>query len=256
MDPDPLQFPAAIKQHHNPFFTFNKAIIDATHDIACCYKPQIAHYAAQGREHELLMTIDYIKSLGMPTLLDAKRGDVAPTAAMYAMELFERYGADAITINPFLGMDSMAPFLDHADKGVFILCRTSNPGSSELQNMVFSNGLRLYEHIAKLAVEKWNYNGNVGLVVGATWPEELKKIRQLTGNTTFLVPGVGSQGASIKAMMRAGSGGGMLVNASRSIIFANNEDFAAAARQKAIMTRDELNQYRTTSGTTLIPTLN
>ena len=194
--------------------------------------------------------MDYIRRLGVPILLDAKRGDVAPTAAMYARELFERYGADAITINPYLGLDSMEPFLDHADKGVFILCRTSNPGSSDLQNMVFSNGLRLYEHIAKLAVDQWNYNGNVGLVVGATWPEELKKIRQLTGDTTFLIPGVGSQGASIEAMMRAGSGGGMLVNASRSIIFAGKEDFAAAARQAAMTTRDELNQYRTDSETT------
>jgi orotidine-5'-phosphate decarboxylase len=225
-------------------FAFNKAIIDATHDIACCYKPQIAHYAAQAAETELQMTIDYIKQKSVPVLLDAKRGDVGSTATMYAIELFERYGADAVTINPYLGQDAMQPYLDYADKGIFILCRTSNPGSAELQNLVLESGRTLYQHVAEIAVSQWNSNGNVGLVVGATQPDELKQIRSIVGETTLLLPGVGSQGADVGSMMDAGQGGGMLVSASRSIIFAAGDDFAQAARDAAITTRDEINQYR------------
>ena len=191
------------------------------------------------------MTIDFIKELNIPVLLDAKRGDVGATAKMYAKELFERYGADAATINPYLGMDSMQPFLDYRDKGIFILCRTSNPGSSELQNLMLDAGSLLFEEIVSLASSRWNYNQNVGLVVGATMASELKRIRELTGDTMLLLPGVGSQGADVSAVMAAGAGGGMLISSSRSIIFASEgNDFAEAARYAAIAARDEINQYR------------
>ena len=245
LDPDIERMPAEIRSEQHPIFTFNKAIIEATQDLACCYKPQIAHYAAAGAESQLEMTIDFIKTLEIPVLLDAKRGDVGGTAAMYAKESFVRYGADAITINPYLGLDSMTPYLDHADKGVFILCRTSNPGAGELQNLMLDNGSRLFEHVAQEASTTWNYNGNVGLVVGATRPAELQRIREIVGQTTLLLPGVGSQGADVSQMMSAGAGGGMLVSSSRSIIFASEgKDFASAAREVALTTRDEINQYR------------
>jgi len=245
LDPDFERLPAIVKQDENPIFKFNKDIIEATQDLACCYKPQIAHYSAIGAERDLELTIDLLKSLDIPVLLDAKRGDVGSTATMYAKELFERYGADAITVNPYLGLDSMEPYLSYADKGVFILCRTSNPGSSELQNLRLEDGKLLYEHIAESAAATWNFNSNVGLVAGATKPAELKRIREIVGDSTLLLPGVGSQGADVAAMMDAGAGGGMLVSSSRAIIFASaNADFADAARNAAITTRDEINQYR------------
>ena len=188
--------------------------------------------------------MDYIRSLDVPVLLDAKRGDVGSTAEMYARELFERYVADAVTVNPYLGRDSMAPYLDYADKGVFILCRTSNPGGSDLQNLTLSSGDTLYEHVAKQARDDWNDNGNVGLVVGATRPEELRNIRKICGEMTFLLPGVGAQGADIGEMMGAGQGGGMLISSSRAVLYASeDDDFAEAARVVAIQTRDEINRY-------------
>ena len=226
-------------------FTFNRAIIDSTRDIACCYKPQIAHFAAQGAERELEQTITYLKDLGVPVLLDAKRGDVGSTASMYAAELFERYGADAATINPYLGIDAMQPFLDYRDKGLFILCRTSNPGGATLQNLRLEGGQTLFEHIAREAASTWNTNGNVGLVVGATVPAELRRTREIAGDMPFLLPGVGTQGADVSATMAAGQGGPMLVSASRSILYASaGADFDQAARNAAIATRDEINRHR------------
>jgi orotidine-5'-phosphate decarboxylase len=163
---------------------------------------------------------------------------------MYARELFERYGADAITVNPYLGFDSMEPYLAYEDRGVFILCRTSNPGGSDLQNLRLESGKTLFEHVAQLASHKWNDNGNVGLVVGATRPEELRKIREICGEMTFLLPGVGAQGADVKEMVGAGQGGGMLVSSSRAVLYASaGEDFADAAREVALATRDEVNRY-------------
>ncbi len=245
LDPDPTRLPATTRADAHPFFAFNRAIIDATRDVACCFKPQIAHYAAQGREDDLQMTIDYLKQGSIPVVLDAKRGDVGATAEMYARELFDRYGADAVTINPYLGLDAMEPFLEHADRGIFILCRTSNPGSAELQNLELNSGLKLYEHVARLAASTWNHNGNVGLVVGATKPTELRRVRELTGQTTLLLPGVGSQGADVAAAMAAGAGGSLVISSSRSIIFAEGRgDFTDAARASAIATRDEINQCR------------
>ena len=244
LDPDLSRIPAVCKNDSQPIFQFNKAIIDATSDIASCYKPQIAHYASVAAEDELMATIDYIQNLGIPVLLDAKRGDVGSTAEMYARELFDRYGADAATVNPYLGKDSIDPYLEYQDRGVFVLCRTSNPGGTDLQNLVLENGDTLYEHVAKQAVAHWNANGNVGLVVGATRPEELRAIRTICGDMTLLLPGVGAQGADVKEMVGAGQGGGMLVSSSRAILYASEgSDFADCARQVGLDTRDEVNRY-------------
>lgn len=219
--------------------------MDATHDLVCCYKPQIAHYAALGAEDQLKETINYIHSKGIPVLLDAKRGDIDSTSKHYVDEAFVRYGADAVTINPYLGLDAMKPFLDQKDKGVVILCRTSNPGGADIQNLQLKDGSLLYEHVAKQATEVWNYNKNIVLVVGATQPEELARIREITGEMNLLVPGVGSQGGDIEALMKAGKGGNMIISSSRGILYASElDDFAEAARKVAENTRNEINQYR------------
>ena len=245
LDPDPGRFPLKISREKEPIFTFNKAVIDATVDLACCYKPQIAHYAASAAERELEKTITYIKDLGVPVILDAKRGDVGSTAEKYATEAFERYGADAVTINPYLGHDAMEPFLAFADKGVFIVCRTSNPGGADIQNLVMQDGDQLFERVANLAAHQWNGNRNVALVVGATRPKELARIREITGEMTFLLPGIGTQGGDVAASIKAGQGGGLIVTSSRAVIYASSgDDFADAARQLAQSTRDEINQHR------------
>ena len=245
LDPDPGRFPLKISREKEPIFAFNKAVIDATVDLACCYKPQIAHYAASAAERELEKTITYIKDLGVPVILDAKRGDVGSTAENYATEAFERYGADAVTINPYLGHDAMEPFLAFADKGVFIVCRTSNPGGADIQNLVMQDGDQLFERVANLAAHQWNGNRNVALVVGATRPKELARIREITGEMTFLLPGIGTQGGDVAASIKAGQGGGLIVTSSRAVIYASSgDDFADAARQLAQSTRDEINQHR------------
>jgi orotidine-5'-phosphate decarboxylase len=244
LDPDPRRFPERFKREKEPILAFNKSIIDATADLACCYKPQIAFYASNGAEAELEKTINYLKDLQIPVLLDAKRGDVGSTAEQYAAEVFDRYGADAVTINPYLGFDAMAPFLDRADKGVFILCRTSNPGGADLQNLRLQDGSLLYEHVAREAATTWNGNDNVALVTGATQPEELAKIRQITGEMTLLLPGIGAQGGELEASLKAGEGGGLIVSSSRAVLYASSgEDFAEAARQVAESTRDGINHY-------------
>ena len=248
LDPDPSKLPQILANDPDPVFSFNREIMDATHNITACYKPQIAYYAASGREDTLLATIEHAKSLGVPVLLDAKRGDIGSTAEMYAAEAFERYGADAVTINPYMGFDAMQPFLEYQDKGIYILCRTSNPGGSDLQNLELNSGQLLYEHVAQLAVEQWNSNQNVGLVVGATRPEEIKRIRQITGDIDFLLPGVGAQGADVGQLMANGAGGGMTINSSRAIIYASSKsDFASAAAKVAEQTRAEINQHLTDS---------
>ena len=245
LDPDPAKLPQILANDPDPMLSFNREIINATHNLAACYKPQIAYYAASGREDTLLATIEHAKAKGVPVLLDAKRGDIGSTAEMYAEELFTRFGADAVTINPYMGQDAMQPFLDYKDKGVYILCRTSNPGGSDLQNLILESGKHLYEHVAELAVERWNGNNNVGLVVGATRPEEIQHIRQITGDIDFLLPGVGAQGADVSAMMANGAGGGMTINSSRAIIYASAEsDFAEAAARAADLTRVEINRHR------------
>ena len=245
LDPDKTKIPQILQNDPDPVFSFNREIIDATSDLVCCYKPQIAYYSANGGEDTLLATIEYAHKKQVPVLLDAKRGDIGSTAEMYAEELFGRYQADAITVNPYMGQDSLQPFLDYKDKGVYILCRTSNPGGSDLQNLLLENGRTVYEEVAYRAMTEWNGNNNIGLVVGATRPEEIGRIRSIVGTMDFLLPGVGAQGADVKLLMENGQGGGMAINSSRGIIYASNQsDFAAKARQAAEATRSEINQYR------------
>ena len=250
LDPDLHKLPETVLRHEpKPIFAFNKAIIDATHDLVCCYKPQMAYYAGYGAEDELSMTIEYIaKNYPLvPVILDAKRGDIGSTAEMYAREAFVRYGADAVTVNPYMGTDNLKPFLDHADRGVVILCRTSNPSSAELQELV-SGDKQIFQYVAEYAVTRWNYNHNVMLVVGATFPEELGRIRAQCPELPFLVPGVGAQGGDVRKVLENGQtadGKGLVINSSRGIIYASKgPDFAAAARNAAIELRDEINRCR------------
>jgi len=249
LDPEIEKFPAHIRQRPQAILEFNCAIIDATADLACAYKPQIAHYAAVGAEEQLLETIRYIRQRapGIQVILDSKRGDIGSTAEKYAREAFERYGADAVTINPYLGRDSAEPFLEYADKGVFVLCRTSNSGARELQDLDVG-GRKLYQLVAEKVSKEWNSRGNCLLVVGATYPDELADIRRITGDMTFLVPGIGAQGGDIEKAVRNGrraDGLGLVINSSRGILYASQgEDFATAARRATLELRDAVNAAR------------
>ena len=250
LDPEIERFPPRFAAAPSPIFQFNKVVIDATHDLVCAYKPQFAHYAAARAEDELERTIAYIheKHPGVPVILDAKRGDVGHTAERYAAEAFERYRADAVTVSPYLGGDALEPFLDHADKGVLILCRTSNPGARELQDLVV--GARpLYQVVAECAAQRWNSRGNCGLVVGATHPAELAAVRAIVGDMPLLVPGVGAQGGDVAQVVQGGQtrlGTGLIVSSSRAILYAApGEDFASAARAAAQRLRTEINASRT-----------
>ncbi|WP_422442033.1 MULTISPECIES: orotidine-5'-phosphate decarboxylase [unclassified Endozoicomonas] len=249
LDPLPEKFPAHIQALEQPILEFNRFIIDATADLVCAYKPQAAHYHARGAEDELAQTIEYIKDNypDIPVILDSKRGDIGSTADQYAAEAFDRFGADAITVNPYMGIDTIAPFSRYEDKGTIILCRTSNPGAAAIQNLKVGDDF-LYEVIARMAKEEWNSHNNLLLVVGATNPEELKRIRAITGDMTFLVPGLGAQGGDVEATVKNGlnsQGEGIIVNSSRGIIYAgSDENFAEAARAAAIELRDQVNQYR------------
>lgn len=255
LDPEIERFPAQLAEHPSPIFHFNKAIIDATADLVCAYKPQFAHYAAYEAEDQLERTIDYIHRThpGVPVILDSKRGDIGNTAERYAIEAFERYGADAVTVNPYLGGDSLEPFLRHADRGVVVLCRTSNPGGRDLQDLALSDGerdggRRVYHAVAELAASQWNTRGNCLLVVGATYPKELAEIRQIVGEMPLLVPGVGAQGGDVAQVVRNGqtaAGTGLIVSSSRGILYASNrDDFASAARAAALALRDQINAHR------------
>jgi len=249
LDPDISKIPANLRNRETPLFEFNKAIVDATADVVCAFKPQIAYYSASQAERDLELTIDYIHKNhpGIPVILDAKRGDIGSTAEKYAQEVFDRYNADAVTVNPYMGADTLQPFLNRADKGVFILCRTSNPGARDIQDLD-SHGKKLYQIVASKAVTEWNYNSNVLLVVGATYPKELNEIRTIAGDMPFLVPGIGAQGGDVERAVTNGktrNGTGMIINSSRTIIYASNrDDFAEAARNAAIALRDEINRYR------------
>lgn len=248
-DPELSKFPAHLKNHPDALFEFHKAIVDATADLVCCYKPQIAHFAALSSEESLLRTINYIHDTypGIPVILDAKRGDIGSTAERYAIEAFDRYQADAVTLNPYLGRDSIQPFLDRKDKGVILLCRTSNKGAGDFQDLI-SDGKPLYQHVAKTVAEQWNEHGNCMLVVGATWPRQLADVRNIVGDMPFLVPGVGAQGGDVEAMVKNGktvNGDGLVISSSRAILYAGSgEDFASAARQATLALRDEINRYR------------
>jgi orotidine-5'-phosphate decarboxylase len=251
LDPDVTRFPEAFKLKPDGIFEFCKAIIDATADLACSFKPQIAYFAALGAERQLEQVCAYLRTNypHLPLILDAKRGDIGATAHQYAREAFDRYGADAVTVNPYMGADSVDPYMDWEDKGVIILCRTSNAGGSDLQ-FLNVDGKPLYQHVARLVAEKWNRNGQCALVVGATFPEELAQVRAIVGDMPLLVPGVGAQGGDVEATVRAGrsaAGAGMMINSSRAILYAapkEGEDFAAAARRVALETRDAINLYR------------
>lgn len=249
LDPDINRIPAHIRETDEPIFEFNRAVIDATADIVCAYKPQIAYYASCRAEQQLEKTIEYIHKShpGIPVILDAKRGDIGSTAEMYAREAFERYRADAVTVNPYMGGDTLDPFLEYRGKGVVILCRTSNPGAGDIQDLV-SGGEKIYRIIAAKASGEWNRNGNVALVVGATYPDELREIRSLAGDMPLLVPGIGAQGGDVEKAITNGKdtrGAGMIINSSRGIIYAGAEkDYAKAARRAAIELRDEINRYR------------
>jgi len=249
LDPEIERFPAHIRKEPSPIFQFNRSIIDATADLVCAYKPQFAHYAAYEAEDQLERTIEYIHRVhpGIPVILDAKRGDIGNTAERYAIEAFERYGADAVTVNPYLGGDSLEPFLRHAERGVLILCRTSNPGAGDLQDLMIE-GRPLYQVVAELAARRWNSRGNCLLVVGATYPRELAEVRALVGEMPLLVPGVGAQGGDVEQVVASGrtrSGTGLVISSSRAILYASaGEDFARAARAATASLREKINTGR------------
>src|SRR6266568_1330982 len=203
LDPDPKKIPAAFLKEEYPLFSFNREIIDATATEVCAFKPQIAYYSASGRERDLELTIEYIKSnyQHISVILDAKRGDIGSTADQYAREAFVRYRVDALTVNPYMGFDTIEPYLEWPGKGVIILCKTSNPGSGFLQDLLVDDE-PVFERVARLAAVLWQENRNIMLVVGATYPEQLKKVREIAGEMTFLVPGVGHQGADVGQVVK------------------------------------------------------
>lgn len=255
LDPDTTRFPAFLQGRPDAIFAFCKAVVDETADIVCAFKPQIAYFHAEKAEEQLEALCLYIRETypHVPLILDAKRGDIGATAKQYAREAFERYQADAVTLNPYMGFDSIEPYLQYGEKGVIVLCRTSNPGGSDLQFLQVSETGRktpLYQYVARLVAEKWNAGGQCALVVGATFPQELAWVREIVGDMPLLVPGIGAQGGDIQATVRAGrtpDGKGMMVNSSRAILYAGIEEdeaFAQASRRVAEKTRDEINQYR------------
>jgi orotidine-5'-phosphate decarboxylase len=249
LDPDPTRFPAHLRSRDDAVYAFCAAIADATAPYACAFKPQVAYFASARAEDQLESLLAHLRQHHpqVPVVLDAKRGDIGATAEHYAREAFERYGADAVTLSPFMGHDSIEPFTAYAGRGVFVLCRTSNPGGDDLQ-MLEVAGERLYERVARLAARQWNRGGQLGLVVGATYPAELARVRAIAGDVPLLVPGIGAQGGDVQASVLAGQtadGTGMLINSSRAILYAGSgEDFAQAAAAVAQRTRDEINRHR------------
>ncbi len=252
LDPDVNKLPVSLKTTQKQLFEFNKAIVDATHDLVCAFKPNSAYYEAHGPEGvvQLRDTIAYIHENypGIPVILDAKRADIGHTNDQYAAFIFDYLGSDAVTLHPYLGREALEPFFARTDKGLIILCRTSNPGADEFQDLL-ADGKTLYSHVARQVSKEWNTSGNCSLVVGATYPKELEEIRAITGpHMPFLVPGVGAQGGDVQAAVEAGIGAdkkGLIINSARGVIYASAEaDFAEAARQAALETRDEINKYR------------
>ncbi|MCD9047515.1 orotidine-5'-phosphate decarboxylase [Luteimonas sp. MHLX1A] len=249
LDPEPAKFPAKFSGDPDAVFAFCRDIADATAEFACAFKPQIAHFAALGAEDALERLIAHLHAAhpGVPVILDAKRGDIGSTAQRYAVEAFQRYDADAVTVNPYLGRDSVQPFLDHAERGVVILCRTSNPGAGDLQDLDVG-GRPLYQHVAGTIARDWNAHGNCALVVGATWPAQLAEVRAIVGDMPLLVPGVGAQGGDAEAVVRnakSADGTGLLVSSSRAILYASSgDDYADAAADAARTLRDTLDAAR------------
>ncbi|MBX3626295.1 MAG: orotidine-5'-phosphate decarboxylase [Rhizobacter sp.] len=257
LDPEPGKFPTKWKGDPGRIYDFCAAIVDATKDLACAFKPQIAYFAGNRAEDQLERLMAHIKRVapGVPVILDAKRGDIGSTAEQYAREAFERYQADAVTLSPFMGFDSLEPWLRYSGKGLILLCRTSNPGGSDLQAQKLASsdgkaGDLLYEHVAKLAQGPWNTTGQLGLVVGATFPSEIARVRELAPTLPLLIPGVGAQGGDAVATVKAGfkPGGTIVVNSSRAVLYASSgDDFASAARAVAVQTRAALNAARSSS---------
>ena len=254
LDPEPSRFPAQFANDPDAVFNFCRAVVDATAPHVCSFKPQIAHFAALGADDALARLIAHIHAThpSIPVILDSKRGDIGSTAKHYATEAFDRYGADAITANPYLGRDSLQPFLDRADRGVVVLCRTSNPGAADLQDLLAQdsdgNARPLYQHVAAKVAREWNTHGNCMLVVGATWPEQLREVREIVGEVPFLVPGVGAQGGDVEAVVRnakTADGTGLVVSSSRAVLYASDgAGFAEAAASEAKRLRDQINRYR------------
>ncbi len=257
LDPEPARFPGKFKGDASKIYDFCAAIVDATADLVLAFKPQIAYFAAHRAEGQLESLMQHMRRTapGVPIILDAKRGDIGSTAEQYAIEAFERYGADAVTLSPFMGFDSVAPYLKVHGKGAFLLCRTSNPGGDALQNQRLASvegQPLLYEHIAQLAQGPWNINGQLGLVVGATYPAEIERVRNVAPLLPLLIPGVGAQGGDAVATVRAGWRGvkgettaPIIVNSSRAILYASSgDDFADAARREALRTREVLQAAR------------
>jgi orotidine-5'-phosphate decarboxylase len=252
LDPEPARFPSSLKGDASKIYDFCAAVVDATADLVCAFKPQIAYFAAHRAEEQLERLMAHMRRAapGVPVILDAKRGDIGSTAEQYAREAFERYGADAVTLSPFMGFDSVQPYLKYHGKGAFLLCRTSNPGGNDFQNQRLSSVVGeplLYEHIAQLAQGPWNLNGQLGLVVGATYPAEIERVRTLAPTLPLLIPGVGAQGGDALATVRAGwrENGPIIVNSSRAILYASGgADFVHAARQEALKTRAMLQAAR------------
>lgn len=260
LDPDVNRLPSSYQGNASKIYNFCAAIVDATADIALAFKPQIAYFAAAGAETQLEQLIQHIRTTAphIPVILDSKRGDIGSTAEQYAIEAFERYGCDAVTLSPYMGQDTIAPYLKRHGKGAFLLCRTSNAGGADLQAQRLCdipNQPLLYEHIAQLTNTTWNSNGQLGLVVGATYPKELQRVRELAPKLPLLIPGVGAQGGDAQATIQAAWRGSFdektglssssfaIVSSSRAILYASAQaDFAAAARQAAIATRDTLRQ--------------
>ena len=247
LDPDPARLPGAYRDGGGSVadgvLSFCRDVVDATADLVCAFKPQIAYFAALGLEPELETLIRHIhdRHPGVPVILDAKRGDIGDTARCYAREAFERYDVDALTVNPYLGRESIQPYLDYEDRGVIVLCRTSNPDSAWLQH--YPEGDEpVYLRVARAAVD-WDRNGNVLLVAGATYPQELARIREIVGQMPLLVPGVGAQGGDLEAVIDSGAdaqGQGLIINASRAVLYAASDDPMTAARQAALTLVSEM----------------
>jgi len=261
LDPDPAKFPEALQGRRDKIFEFCAAIVEATADLVLAFKPQIAYFAAHRAEDQLERLMAHMRQVApqVPIILDAKRGDIGNTAEQYALEAFERFGADAVTLSPYMGLDSIQPYLKYHGKGAFLLCRTSNPGGDDLQAQRLASvpgQPKVFEHIAQLAQGPWTLNGQLGLVVGATYPAEIERVRNIAPSLPLLIPGVGAQGgdaaATVKAGLRVEGGtaqrtisGPIIVNSSRAILYASSgPDFVQAARRVAQLTREVLEAAR------------
>ena len=265
LDSEYERIPAVVKNERNvagTIFAFNQAVIDATKDLVCAYKPNAAFYEACGEpgSHALVFTIAYIHKVAprVPVILDIKRGDIGKTNKGYVEAAFNHFEADAVTVHPYLGAEALKPFLDQKEKGIIVLCRTSNPGAGEFQDLSVgyesltnpncTHVVPFYQYVARRVAENWNKNGNCAVVVGATYPEELKEVRGIVGDMPILIPGIGAQGGDVEKAVKAGKnsrGQGMIINSSSGIIFASSgADFPEAARRETIKLRDAINQYR------------